>query len=156
MNDHPPAAFGFCVHIVDNPTGEGGSFQAISGLDAERGVTEVAEGGENRFVHALPGRATSQMLTLERGVVSAGSPLFAWCKKTFERGMSEPVTPQSLTVELLDPEHTPVMAWSLSGAWPVTWTVGTLRSEINDIAIETLTLACSSISRHGVGVPQRD
>ena len=39
-------------------------FQEVTGLNAELGVEELAEGGENRFSHRLPNRAKFETWSL--------------------------------------------------------------------------------------------
>ena len=57
---YPPGAFYFSVQVLGSGTalsvltGIDASFQEASGIQAEFGVEEVTEGGENRFVHRLP------------------------------------------------------------------------------------------------------
>ena len=79
-NYYPPTAFSFAVRLI-GPGAEAidGAFQEVSGLGDERQVRELEEGGENRFVHKLPGSIKHSNLVLKRGQLAHKSRLFAWC-----------------------------------------------------------------------------
>src|ERR1043165_3545360 len=46
-------------------------FSEVSGLGIEMVVEEVEEGGNNGFVHRLPGRCKVSNLTLKRGITNS-------------------------------------------------------------------------------------
>src|SRR3954466_2368243 len=69
----PLAAFRFRVRIEGR---EAGGFSEVSGIQAEVEVLEVRAGGENTFVHKLPGPTKHGNLTLRRGVATL--ELWAW------------------------------------------------------------------------------
>ena len=52
-------------------------FTELSGLQVETEVMEYAEGGNNDFVHRLPGRTRVGNITLKRGITSSND-LFKW------------------------------------------------------------------------------
>ena len=60
----PLMAFRFIARIDGDAQG---GFSEVSGLQVELDVLELQEGGENAFVHKLPGRAKHGYLTLRRG-----------------------------------------------------------------------------------------
>ena len=45
-----------------------GRFMEVSGLEVTVAVEEIEEGGENSYVHKLPGRMTWPNITLKRGI----------------------------------------------------------------------------------------
>lgn len=147
MSYYPPVAFSFAVRISGNRADVDQGFQEVSGLDAERAVTELKEGGENRFAHKLPGPAKNKNLVLKRGLVLASSPLFTWCKETLESDMTKPIKTQALTVSLLDQKQKPTITWSISNAWPVKWNVGSFHASKNEVAVETIEMAYTQIVR---------
>lgn len=147
MTYYPPVAFSFSVRITGNRADVDHAFQDVSGLDAEKVSTDLAEGGENRFVHKLPGRVKSKNLVLKRGIVLISSPLFGWCKEVLEADFSKPIQPKSLTVSLLDEKQKPAMTWSLSNAWPAKWQIGALNAQRSEVAVETIELAYTRIER---------
>ena len=52
-------------------------FTEVSGLQLEMEVMEYQEGGNNDFVHRLPGRTKSSNLTLKRGMTNSNE-FFQW------------------------------------------------------------------------------
>ncbi len=154
---YPPAAFNFTVNILGSGTalsmltGIDASFQEVTGIKAEFGVEEVAEGGENRFVHRLPLPARYSNLVLKRGVVTKDSVLAEWFGQTVGSSMSLPIITQNLLVTLLKPDGLPAMAWMFVNAWPVRWEVGALDSQRNEILVETLELAYNYFERFNLG-----
>ena len=70
----PFPGFKFLLELNSIPVG---GFSECSGLDLELEVEEYAEGGENRFVHKLPGRRKQSDLVLKRGLSGMIASIFA-------------------------------------------------------------------------------
>ena len=64
-----------------------GVFSQVSGLEVRVEVATYQEGGENGFVHKLPGRMTWPHVVLKRGITDSDA-LFAWVNKTAGGGFS--------------------------------------------------------------------
>ena len=64
-----------------------GRFMEVSGLQVDVDVEEVQEGGENNYVHKLPGRMTWPNIVLKRGVTQNDS-LLTWLNKSSGEGFS--------------------------------------------------------------------
>jgi phage tail-like protein len=64
-----------------------GAFSEVSGLQVEVEVEEVQEGGQNHFVHKLPGRMSWPPLVLKRGIADTDS-LFEWFAETSGEGFA--------------------------------------------------------------------
>lgn len=144
---YPPVSFYFEVKIVGiNTTGDC-SFAEADGLEAELGVLEIKEGGENRFSHRLPDRATHGKLTLKRGVLLASSDLAKWCKSTIESDFSTAMTTHDINVNLLDENGKPLLTWNFCNAWPTKWSVAGLDAKKNEVALETLEFSYSYSTR---------
>ena len=144
---YPPVAFAFSVHLTGEGSGDEAMFREVSGLNSEVEVTELREGGENRFVHHLPGRVTHTNLVLNQGLVMASSPLFNWCKQTLEGGLDQSITPRSLTISLLDQHSRPAITWQVAQAWLVKWTIGAMDAMKNEVAVEKMEFAYKSLTR---------
>jgi len=144
---YPPVSFYFEVTIAGISTDADSAFAEADGLEAELGVFEVKEGGENRFTHRLPDRATHGKLTLKRGVMLASSQLAAWCKTSLESDFSQAMQPKDILVSLLNENGNPVLVWTFCNAWPVKWSVAGLDSKKNEVALETLEFAYSYCTR---------
>lgn len=150
---YPPPAFRFSVAVAGPGTPlqlasrADGSFQEVSGLEAKVELENVAEGGENRFVHQLPKATRASNLVLRRGFVLAPSYLSSWVMETLGSNLSSPIMPQTLVVMLLGADGQPTVAWAVHGAWPVRWQTGPLDSMKNEVLVETLEFACNYIER---------
>lgn len=141
-----PVAFQFEVKL-DGAADADAAFREVSGLEVEVQVEEIAEGGENRFVHKLPKPAKHPNLVLKRGIAASGSDLVKWCKEVIENDFMEPIKPRNLVVNLLDAEHSPLVTWSLSNVWPLKWKVADLDAMKNEVALETIELAYNTVKR---------
>jgi phage tail-like protein len=154
---YPPSKFYFSVSVLSSGTTTGdstpvdSSFLEVSGIDAEFGVEEVAEGGENRFSHRLPKQVKYPPLVLKRGVVTKDSALGAWVASTLSSTLSTPILPQNLLVLLLAGNGTPLIAWGFSNAWPLKWTTASLNSSENEVLTESLEFSYNYFLRTTLG-----
>ena len=111
-------------------------FQSVAGLRASIETESIAEGGENRFKHLIPTKASYGDLTLKRGLVTS-SALVDWCRRSVE---SLEIEPSDLNISLLDENHDPSMTWQVKHAWPKKWSVADFNAESSAIVIETIEL----------------
>jgi len=139
----PPVAFHFSVRI-DNDTL---AFQEVSGLSVEMQTETVPEGGENRLVHELPTSLKCGRVELKRAIAKTGDPLIAWCRDVLESDFSQPIQPKQVFIFLLDMQGQPLRGWTLVQAYPVKWSVDGFSSTKNELAIESITLACTGVVR---------
>src|SRR4051812_9918058 len=95
---YPPVSFYFAVKFSGISNVEDTAFSEVSGLDAERPVVEVKEGGENRYSHRLPDRAKYGNLVLKRGLLVWSSGLADWCRDIIESDLGEPIVTRSLDI----------------------------------------------------------
>ncbi|MFN8713628.1 MAG: phage tail protein [Bacteroidota bacterium] len=138
---YPPVGFHFKISFADRQMSDGDvSFihaQEVKGLAATIETAEtIKEGGENTFVHKLPGRVTYQPLVIVRGMVS-GSAFVDWVRKAVEQYRFEPV---NLLVSLLDENHQPLEYWYIVNAYPAKISTSDFNAQDNKIVIETLEL----------------
>ena len=161
MEIYPLPAFHFTVMEFGNgalPADQeevDASFQEIAGLTAEQTFEEVAEGGENRFVHRLPKAAKYNNLVLKRGLINAYSGLAMWFADTLASNLAVPIKTRDLQIQLLDESQSPVYAWSVYGCYPAKWDVAAFKSTDNRIAVETLELAFTYFDRQRAFGPAR-
>lgn len=144
---YPPAVFRFAVRL--DPASGGGDvlFQEVSGIGAERVTEAVHEGGENRFVHALPQSVKHPCLTLKRGLAAADSGLVTWCRQVLEGGLAQAIQTKPVEVHLISPTGEALRGWRFSGAYPVKWSVERSRSTRQEVALELVELAYSEMER---------
>lgn len=112
-------------------------FTELSGLQVETEVMDYAEGGNNGFVHRLPGRTKVSNITLKRGITRSNE-LFAWYLKVagghqFDR--------HNVTVVMYDTAGKELMRWNFLQAYPVKWIGPQLSAGSTNAAVETLELA---------------
>jgi phage tail-like protein len=140
-NKNPYSAFNFDVEINGAQIA---AFQEVSGLDSENQVIEYREGADPmNTVRKVTGLERYGPVTCRRG--QTGSlVLWEWRKEVRDGGSSFPAT-RDVTIKLLDEKHEPVLKWKLTNAWCTKLTGPALNAKGNEIAIETLELACDRI-----------
>jgi len=111
-------------------------FTEISGLAMEMAVEDVEEGGNNGFVHKLPGRCKTGNLTLKRGLTTSNDFL-RWSTDVSLGTIKK----KNVSVVLYDPNGTESMRWTFYKAYPVKWSGPNFKADDNAIAIETVELA---------------
>lgn len=111
-------------------------FSECSGLDVEQEVETYPEGGENRFVHKLPGRRKQSDIVLKRGL--SGSELWKW----FNAQKIGAVRPTSigLVIRGFNPQDEQ-MTFEIHDAFPIRWQGPQLDAGQSAVAIETVTVA---------------
>jgi phage tail-like protein len=100
-----------------------GLFGEISGLEVYADTTSYAEGGENGFVHKLPGRLTWPNIVLRRGVTNSDA-LFSWVNKTAGPGFesnTDKLTRSTAAITLVGTDGTRLRSWDIQGAFAVRW-----------------------------------
>ena len=111
-------------------------FTEMSGLQVETVVTEYEEGGNNGFVHRLPGRTKVGNLTLKRGIV-ATNDFFNWYSEILQGNLKY----RHVDVVVFDTEGNELAKWSFANAFPVKWVGPQLAADGRNAAVETLELA---------------
>lgn len=112
-------------------------FQEVSGLTVNLEMEAVKEGGENRFVHQLPGRSSYNELVLKRGKF-LGSGILHWCKNAIENFEFKPT---NIMISLLNDDHLPLYNWYVINAIPKKLEISSFNAQSSEVVIETLTLS---------------
>ncbi|MGI9148110.1 MAG: phage tail protein [Chloroflexota bacterium] len=133
MNTDVHTARRFYVEIEGNPQAV---FTEVGGLQVEMQVFDYQEGGNNGFVHRLPGPVKIGNVTLKRGL-TASNEFFKWCIEVASRS----VTRRHVSVLLYDTRGQEVVRWNFLNAYPVKWVGPQFTSTSQATAIETLELA---------------
>ncbi|WP_460219968.1 phage tail protein [Psychroserpens sp. MEBiC05023] len=121
--------------------GENIAFKEVSGISKELGIEEVKSGGENRFKYRLPTITSSKNLVLKRAIAPNNSSLVKWCSDTLDGGLTQPIRPQDLTVNLLNEKGEVLMKWLFYKAYPVKYAIADLKSRDNEVLVESVELA---------------
>lgn len=143
MTYYPTVGFHFLVTFegLPNTTSQDIGFQSVAGLDVQLDTETWKEGGQNHFIHALPGRSQfSSSLTLKRGLLRPKhSGITDWCLQAFQHLKVIPL--KLVIVALLDEEHNVLVKWDLEHVWPKSWKIGELNAERSEVLIETMELS---------------
>ena len=119
-----------------------GGFTECAGLQVETEVTDYAEGGNNSYVHKMPGRTKWTNLTLKWGTTDSVA-LWEWYQKV-TRGEIER---KDVSVVLYNSVQEEVRRWNLREAYPVKWIGPTFGAAAPAVAVEAL-----EITHHGFEV----
>lgn len=130
----PLPRFYFQVKMGDQE----GAFQEVSGLDIEAQVFEYRHGNSPEFsTIKMPGIKKFSNITLKKGVFKGDNSFWDWFNmikmNTIERG--------TVTISLLDEAGSPALTWTLKNAWPTKITGTNMKSDGNEVAIETIEVA---------------
>jgi phage tail-like protein len=112
-------------------------FTELSGLQVETEVYEYAEGGNNGFVHQLPGRTRVGRITLKQGMTTTNT-LFLWY---MDIAYGKKVDRRNVSVAFYNEAGTELRRWNFINAYPVRWVGPQLEAGTAATAIETLELA---------------
>lgn len=132
----PEPALGLRFHVTIDGHGTLGNWQKCEGLTVEYDVHEHREGGQNGFVHRLPGRAKYQNIRLTRPVDPSSTQVAAWVGS-----VQSMVVRRTAQITALDAAGKVVTSWNLMGVFPVRWSGPTLDVGASQVATETLELA---------------
>jgi len=134
-------------------------FSECSGLQLETKVYEYKEGGRNSHSLKFPDTGSVGNITLKRGITIGpiSNALFEWHLDVMSGAFDQSKNPNKrkpdpdedvdkrCAIILMDELGTPVRRWRLSRAFPVKWVGPELKAAANEVAIETLELACEGI-----------
>ena len=121
-----------------------GVFKGLQGLEASFDVLEYAEGGNNDFIHRLPGRMRYPNLRLSWGLVS-DEMLLQWFVATHTKAQTQDIT-LTLTAAKGDMSRD-LRKFTFADAFPVHWSGPTLQASAADPETwgETLEIAHSGL-----------
>jgi phage tail-like protein len=129
----PAVAYMFKVSVDGQNLGLWNSFE---GLGMETVIETREEGGNNQFIHQLPGRLKYTNVKISRPVGPDSSKVADWLS-----GMATVVKRTTANITALGPDNKPMVSWSLDGVVPVRWTGPAFNVDQPKIAMETLELA---------------
>ncbi|HET9847370.1 MAG TPA: phage tail protein [Candidatus Dormibacteraeota bacterium] len=112
-----------------------GAWAKCDGLSVEYEVKEYPEGGENGYVHKIPGRAKYQNIKLTRAVNKDSAKVSAWLTS-----IQAVVKRQTAEIAAVDAKGQTIATWSLQGVYPAKWTGPSFDAGSSQIATETLEL----------------
>jgi len=132
----PLPKFYFSVDI--SGIGENLKFQEVTGLDIESQIIEYRTGASKTFsTIKMPGIVKSGNVTLKKGVFVKDSKFWDWFS---ERKLNQ-IKRRTVTIKLMDESGKPTMTWTLANALPTKITSTDLKSDGNEIAVESMEIA---------------
>jgi phage tail-like protein len=141
----PYMAFNFLVEIEGLVVG---GFSEVSGLQVETMVHDYQEGGQNEYVHKLPGPTRyPSNLVFKRGLTDLQT-LWSWHQEVAAGAVQR----RNGTIYLLDRQGQQAMWWSFKEAYPVKWSGPDFRADSNAVATEAIELVHRGLSRPAVSI----
>ena len=113
-----------------------GAFMTCEGLAVEVTVEQREEGGNNLYVHQLPGRIKYTNVKFTRPVNAESAKVRDWLAS-----MSSGVTRTTAEITALTSDGQKVASWGLTGVFPVKWQGPSFSLDSPKVATETLELA---------------
>ncbi len=138
---NPLANFRFALDLGQGK-GWAGVFTECKLPDVEWDVQQVKEGGQNTYIHQLPGQRKPSQITLKYGLTKQHE-LLDWYAEMMSEDFKS--TSRTVSISLLDATGKPVLLWNLHNAYPVKVTWPELKAGDNAVAILALVLACGRV-----------
>jgi len=115
------------------------SFTEVTGLVMEREKIEYRHSDSKDFNKiAMPGMVKTNNFTLKRGKFEADFDYNAWLEEIAHDRANKR---RDVTIRLLNEKHDPVAAWTAARCFPVKVTMADLKSDANEIAVESIEVA---------------
>ncbi|MCE4059573.1 phage tail protein [Pandoraea sputorum] len=110
-------------------------FQEVSGLDVQSEEIKYRHGDSPEFsVIKMPGMKKFGNVTMKKGVSTSDNKFWDW----FNQIKMNTIKRVPVTISLLDEAGKPTMVWTLANAWPTKITGTDLKSEGNEVTIESI------------------
>jgi len=95
----------------------------------------------------MPGLKKSGNVTMKKGVYKGDNKFWDW----FNEIKMNTIKRVPVTISLLDEEGAPTMVWTLANAWPTKITGTDLKSDGNEVAIETIEIVHEGVTIENAG-----
>ena len=119
------------------------AFQEVSGLEAETQIIEYRHGNSTVFsTNKMPGIAKSGNITMKKGVFKSDNSYWNW----YDQIKLNTIKRIPLTISLLDEAGAPTMVWKVKNAFPTKITSTDLKSDGNEVAVESIEIAHEGIT----------
>jgi len=136
----PLPKFYFSVQLGDDKSI---SFQEVDGLNSETQVIEYRHGNSPIFYPIkMPGLGRVGNVTMRKGIFVKDDKFFKW----YSEIKLNVIKRRTVVVNLLDEAGNPKMTWTLNNAWPTKITGTDLKSEGNEVAVESVEIAFETLT----------
>lgn len=133
MAEYPLPKFHFQVDWNGTKIG----FTEVSGMEIETELLEYRDGSSPEYSKIkMPGMRKYSNITLKRGTFKSDNEFYDW----FNTVKLNTIERRDITISLLNEEHEPVVVWKVKNAWPSKVSATDLKSDGNEVAIETMEL----------------
>ena len=109
-------------------------------------IPEVVEYRHSNSPHfstiKMPGIKKSGLVTMKKGVFKSDNKFWAW----FNEIKTNTIKRKTLTIKLLDETGAPTMTWILAKAWPTEITGTDMKSDGNEVMVESIEFAHEGIT----------
>jgi phage tail-like protein len=114
------------------------AFQEVSGLEAETQILEYRHSNSPAYsTIKMPGIAKYGNVTFKKGIFVKDQTFWTWYSaikmNTYPR--------VTVVIQLLDQNSAPTMTWTLTNAWVTKISAPTMKSDGNEVAIESIEVA---------------
>jgi phage tail-like protein len=117
-------------------------FQEVTGLEGEAQVIEYRAGNSSIFAPIkMPGLQKVGNVTMKKGIFVTDSKLWTW----FSSIAMNTIARSTVVVNLLDETGAPRMSWTLNNAFPTKLTGTDLKSDGNEVAVESIEIAYETL-----------
>ena len=119
------------------------SFQEVSGLDIQSEEIKYRHGDSPEFsVIKMPGMKKVGNITMKKGIFKGDNKFWDW----FKQIKMNTIKRLPVTISLLDEGGKATMVWTLTNAWPTKITGTDLKSEGDEVAIESIEIVHEGIT----------
>jgi len=117
---------------------KGVAFQEVSGMDKEVQIIEYRHSNSALFsTIKMPGIAKYGNITMKRGIFVNDNNFWKWMDEI----KMNVIKRRTVLIKLLDEAGKVTMQWQLNNAWPTKITGTDLKSDSNEVAVDTLEIA---------------
>jgi phage tail-like protein len=118
-------------------------FQEVSGLDAEAQIIEYRAGNSPIWAPIkMPGLKKYGNVTMKKGIFVTDQNLWTW----FDTIKMNTIARSTVVINLLDETGAPRMIWTLNQAFPTKLTGTDLKSDGNEVAVESIEVAYETLA----------
>ena len=132
----PMPKFRFEVDFGDDLKGV--AFQEVSGMDVENQIIEYRNSNNPTFsTQKMPGLTKYGNITMKKGVFVNDNSFWKWHKEISMNTIKR----RTIVIKLLDENAKINIQWQLNNAWPTKITSTDLKSDGNEVAVDTIEIA---------------
>lgn len=138
-NVWPLPKFYFTVQLGDDKSI---NFQEVTGLESETKPIEYRHGNSPVFYPIkMPGLGRVGNVTMRKGIFVNDKRFWDW----YNEIKLNTIKRRTVVISLLDQTGAPKMIWTLNNAWPTKITGTDLKSEGNEVAVESVEVAFETL-----------